>query len=636
MAHRVQCHPPAIRGPPTEQEFREWTYRLHGDSAMTLDHNHLHLRCPLDNGRHDISNSTQTLGALEGFPAEAMSFILRELDVGSLTNFRAVNKRAMQLVNGVPEYMRMIRECPNVIRAVLSTRAPYSLDKIYATLSEWQCMACFRFGEYFYLVKCERVCYHCIRHVRLFTPPTKDMVASCTHDPEGKVMNYTGIMPVHGLYGPKQTEAKGNEPLYYWPDMEGCAHITVVEEHDKLAGKKNSSPLYYRNFMTVVSAPVFHNPTAAVPLEWGVNCHGCKGLEDDRIWRHWRTKYIRKTFKRHIEIHGGLIETQRGLRHELPDSKVPPPQLEINFSDPNFIPNFCRGSGRINVGDNSWISADQWAASRGMDIEGAAQSNAQPSGQSSEQPTGQPTGQPTEQPTGQPTGQPTEQPTEQSAEHSTGKPTGQPAGPSIEQPAGQSVDQLGEPSDELSDKPSDKPSGESAGESSSKQPTGQSGEQTTGQASEHAGERTGEQVGTQVGTQDHARVRAQALEQYSAWPQASATPGFPGPSQASTGPPGPQELLNLKIEGHDFLNQVAAGFMGGEIGPDTAPRDFSYVFTPPSKRCAPRVFLTAADLEMIDAFADNSDDDEEDEQQQEQPPQQQQEEEEEEDLYSAN
>jgi hypothetical protein len=57
---------------------------------------------------------------LDQLPAELLIQVLLYIDIPSLTVFRRVNRRAMQLVDSVPQYAAIINYCPNTIRAILS------------------------------------------------------------------------------------------------------------------------------------------------------------------------------------------------------------------------------------------------------------------------------------------------------------------------------------------------------------------------------------------------------------------------------------------------------------------------------------------------------------------------------------
>ncbi|CRK27581.1 hypothetical protein BN1723_008289 [Verticillium longisporum] len=141
----------------------------------TLDDAQLETRCPLDNGRHaDALMSTHyPAGQLDQLPAELLIQILLQIDIPSLTHFRRVNRRAMGLVDSIPQYAALIKHCPNIIRAILSIQADaFDCGTLYRTLSTYRCSTCKRFGDHLYLVNCRRVCYFCFTQRLEYFPLT--------------------------------------------------------------------------------------------------------------------------------------------------------------------------------------------------------------------------------------------------------------------------------------------------------------------------------------------------------------------------------------------------------------------------------------------------------------------------------
>lgn len=129
----------------------------------TLDDAQLETRCPLDNGRHDykpISTPCFPANQLDRLPLELLIEILLQVDIPSLTRFRGLNSRTMELVNSVHQYTAIIEHCPNIIRAIVSIQADaFDCSTLYRTLCTSRCFTCNRFGDDIYLIDCRRVCY---------------------------------------------------------------------------------------------------------------------------------------------------------------------------------------------------------------------------------------------------------------------------------------------------------------------------------------------------------------------------------------------------------------------------------------------------------------------------------------------
>ena len=128
--------------------------------------------CPLDNGRH-VNESLpfrHSIGRLDKLPNELFTETMLYLDVMSLTDFRRVNRCAMQLVDGIRQYATIFKHCPDVIRTIVSIQArAFNLDTLYKTLSTSRCSTCKYPGDHLYLLDCRRVCGHCLtRRVEYF------------------------------------------------------------------------------------------------------------------------------------------------------------------------------------------------------------------------------------------------------------------------------------------------------------------------------------------------------------------------------------------------------------------------------------------------------------------------------------
>lgn len=142
----------------------------------SLDEKDLARRCPLDNSRHD-SASECDVGNLDKLPLELLSAVLVEVHLDSLTNFRRVNHRAMEVVDSVPEYKAIVYYAPNTLRGILAieTGTWISCQTLYDKLCTAECEHCGDFGGYLYLVTCKRVCCLCFSKQAIYLPlPSSD------------------------------------------------------------------------------------------------------------------------------------------------------------------------------------------------------------------------------------------------------------------------------------------------------------------------------------------------------------------------------------------------------------------------------------------------------------------------------
>ena len=97
---------------------------------------------------------------LDRLPVELVIEILLQLDIPSLTRFRSLSHRAMQLVNSVRQYTAIIKHCPNIIHAIVSIQGDaFDCRTLYRTLCTTRCSTCNRFGNL--IDDCHRVCFFC-------------------------------------------------------------------------------------------------------------------------------------------------------------------------------------------------------------------------------------------------------------------------------------------------------------------------------------------------------------------------------------------------------------------------------------------------------------------------------------------
>lgn len=165
-------------------------YRKQNICDNTLDNAQLETRCPLDNGRHAAASiphpACHSAGQLDQLPAELVLQVLLQIDIPSLTRFRSVNRRAMELVDSVRQYAALIQHCPNIVRAIVSIQADsFDCGTLYRTLSTSRCSTCERFGDHLYLTDCRRVCYFCFTRRPEYFPVTIGQ-ASSFFAPDGK------------------------------------------------------------------------------------------------------------------------------------------------------------------------------------------------------------------------------------------------------------------------------------------------------------------------------------------------------------------------------------------------------------------------------------------------------------------
>ena len=112
-----------------------------------------------------------SLGALEIFPTEIMIEILRAMDIPTLIEFSAVNRRAKMMLDLVLEYRFLIAKCPKVISACVAAKAnSFSCLSLYNQMSlpqgglRCQIPSCDRRGELFWLLTGSVLCGSHLHH----------------------------------------------------------------------------------------------------------------------------------------------------------------------------------------------------------------------------------------------------------------------------------------------------------------------------------------------------------------------------------------------------------------------------------------------------------------------------------------
>lgn len=293
------------------------TYTKQNICDNTLDDAQLVTRCPLDNGRStDASIPVRySAGQLDQLPAELLIQVLLYTDLLSLTRFRRVNRRAMELVDSVPQYAAIIKHCPNIIRAILSIHADaFDCDVLYATLTTTRCSTCERFGDHLYLIDCRRVCYFCFTRRPEYFPLTIGLASSC-FTPAGtqqrnsitsrqhlRAANPPSVLSLPGRYCTAWASEGGN---LVRKRIQLFDRRAVIQD---LAPKLDKTTREPRRFMAIITAPYLFD--YGRQADWGCFCLGCKEEKEEKT-RHFRIKYTREEVPEHIARYGPVKETLR-------------------------------------------------------------------------------------------------------------------------------------------------------------------------------------------------------------------------------------------------------------------------------------------------------------------------------------
>ena len=179
------------------------SYRINADpTSETFDDNITNITCPLDNGKH-LGRARHGLGVLDRLPVELQSVILIQSDLRTLTDFRRVNRRAMEVVDSLPEYQSILQHSPASLRAVLSTELGtfITCQKLYNTLCAARCECCSQSADFIYLLTCCRVCLKCLCWCTKYCPITTDDAVRLYALPSRLLAELSTIRSAPGHYG---------------------------------------------------------------------------------------------------------------------------------------------------------------------------------------------------------------------------------------------------------------------------------------------------------------------------------------------------------------------------------------------------------------------------------------------------
>lgn len=267
-------------------------------SDHTLDDAHLETRCPLDNGRHTTPSQhsvRQPVGRLDLLPLELVSEILLALDVPTLTSFRRVNRRAMELVDSLHQYQMILKHCPNVLRAIVSVSASsFACRVLYNTLFTTRCSSCDRFGGYLYLITCSRVCYFCFTRNVDYFPLSASQATKLTGLSRGDLKGLPHVFSLPGRYTPSAKSSKGRTMLF-----DRRAALLLDRAGDGQRQPNDYTTREPRRFMSIISAPYFTH--AGQRVDWGLHCRRCKGNTDPA--NHFRHQFTRDGLVAHNQQH---------------------------------------------------------------------------------------------------------------------------------------------------------------------------------------------------------------------------------------------------------------------------------------------------------------------------------------------
>ena len=175
----------------------------------------LRRRCPLDQTSTSTISSTPhwkdtvlgrplgDLGELDWLPLEILHTLFGFLDLQTLTDIRAVSRRAMLVVDSLPSYKDVYTHAPDVLRAMLSLQLArhFFPHDISSQLRCGECYLCGDFGALLFLPNCRRCCWHCLNLHEDTLPITQNHAKESFRLTKDALQQLPSMLSLPGSYG---------------------------------------------------------------------------------------------------------------------------------------------------------------------------------------------------------------------------------------------------------------------------------------------------------------------------------------------------------------------------------------------------------------------------------------------------
>ncbi|KAF2875371.1 hypothetical protein BDV95DRAFT_316071 [Massariosphaeria phaeospora] len=221
-----------------------------------LDPNVLLAHCPLDHLRQTTVTPVCDLAAFDKFPTELQHAILAEVDVKSLLAFRAVNKRAVEVVNGMVEWQKIIGNAPNAIRMAVGicTAHTFSMRDLFKKLCQRHCDHCDKLAPYIDVFLLKRVCLNVGGSCKERMPA----LPRCLLPGNLKIHDYSKVASFRNIKGRYGEHAPGYESLdaqWVYYDLDSAKrNATNLDIGGKVPWYSADTKLFYLKY-TCAEAP---------------------------------------------------------------------------------------------------------------------------------------------------------------------------------------------------------------------------------------------------------------------------------------------------------------------------------------------------------------------------------------------
>ena len=235
------------------------------------------------------------------------SSFLPQLDLRTLTDFRHINRRAVWLVESIPQYKAIRKHAHNALHGIIciETGRWITCEMLYEKLCTAECEQCGDFGGYLYILTCNRICFLCLSEDKRYLP-LRYLHATRKFGLNRLILRSLPTMKsVPGIYSSNKKKVRKQLTLV---DSD-CARRAGIAVHGCLSVmKKYVSSMAPRGpfdgesgnplrFMAIVRTPWLNR--SSQELEWGIHCTRCESSDESRPLHFWR-KFTEESFKEHL------------------------------------------------------------------------------------------------------------------------------------------------------------------------------------------------------------------------------------------------------------------------------------------------------------------------------------------------
>lgn len=309
---------------PLPPELQKLTYLIPTSQPHTIESNLPPLGTQLKWSPTERNPAKADLGNLDILPIELINMVFVQLDIDTLfRHVRQVNRRALAIVESMPEYQTTVTYTPDIIHIIfkIKTNRFISLETLYEKLCTAECEECGDFGGYLYLITRKRVCFLCFTQNVKYQPLVYTTAMGKFGLDASTIKTLPQMQSIMGDYSPHQWWYARTRLVDYgsaykagiathgsWLAMEIYVHEHPYDVSDFDFG--SDGPINeFTSFRAVVRAPWLNR--ASKELVFGFHCMGCLSLrannggqEIPSTQLHDRRKFTVTSFAEHLKLYG--------------------------------------------------------------------------------------------------------------------------------------------------------------------------------------------------------------------------------------------------------------------------------------------------------------------------------------------